>query len=115
MDKYTKTFREKVKPRMNHDTGEYRAVEPFRDAQQALRKTIFVKNEREQFFNEAYGDILSNLFTTWLMSEPHATKEREFLYCSAMALGEIKKRLVSIETYGNNMKYIAQEGAEEQQ
>jgi len=106
MQKYTKSFQEKVKPRMDHSTGEYKPVEPFKDAQQALRKSTFVKVEREQFFNDAYGDILSDLFTTWLMSEPHAVKEREFLYASAMALGEVKKRLVGIETYGKNMKFI---------
>jgi sulfatase maturation enzyme AslB (radical SAM superfamily) len=110
MDKYRKAFSEKVKPQMNHDTGEYK-VEPFRDAQNALRRATFVKTEREQFFNDAYGEILSDLFVTWLKSEPHAVKEREFLYASAMALGEVKARMINIETYGNNMKFIAQEGA----
>lgn len=112
MDKYRKAFNEKVKPKMNHTTGEYK-VEPFKDAQSALKHATFVKQEREQFFSDAYGEILSDFFVAWLKSEPHATKEREFLYASAMALGEVKNRLVHIETYGNNMKYIAQEGAEE--
>jgi hypothetical protein len=111
MDKYRKAFQEKVKPKMNHETGEMK-VEPFRDAQQALRRATFVKTEREMFFNDAYAEILCDLFVTWLKSEPHATKEREFLYASAMALGEVKSRMINIETYGNNMKFIEQEGSD---
>lgn len=106
MDKYRKVFHEKVKPKINHETGEYK-VEPFRDAQKSLAESSFVKMEREQFFNDAYASILADLFTAWLKSEPHATKEREFLYASAMALGEVKGRLIAIETYGANMQYMA--------
>jgi len=108
MDKYRKSFESKVKPKMNYESGEYK-VEPFRDSQLALNNVKFAIKEREQFFTEAYGEILSDLFIAWLKSEPHAVKEREFFYASAMALGEVKNKLVRIETFGANRKYIAQE------
>jgi len=105
MDKYRDGFYKKVKPRMDVESGEYK-IEPFRESQRALGRAQFVQREREQFFGEAYGDILADLFVAWLKSEPHATKEREFLYSSAMALGSIKEKLVAIEMYGNNQKFI---------
>jgi hypothetical protein len=107
MDKYRNGLEKKIKPKMNHETMEYK-VEPFRDAQVALGQAQFVQREREQFFNEAYSEILSDLFVAWLKSEPHCTKEREYLYSVAMALGSVKEKLVGIETYGNNVKYIQQ-------
>jgi hypothetical protein len=107
MDKYRNGLEKKIKPKMNHETMEYK-VEPFRDAQVALGQAQFVQREREQFFNEAYSEILSDLFVTWLKSEPHCNKEREYLYSVAMALGSVKEKLVGIETYGNNVKYIQQ-------
>ena len=105
MDKYKDNFNKRVKPRMNHDTGEY-IVEPFRDAQIALVKSQFATREREQFFGDAFGEILSDLFVQWLKTEAHCTKEREYLYHVAMALGSVKEKLVGIETYGANIKFI---------
>jgi hypothetical protein len=114
MDQYREAFRSKVKPRQNHEDGSYK-VEPFRDAQVALAKAHFVQRDREVFFSEAYGEILSDLFVAWLKSEPHATKEREYLYSTAMALGSVKEKLVRIETYGNNAKFIQQKSEEAEQ
>jgi len=104
MDKYKEEFTRRVKPKQQDD-GSYK-VEPFRDSQDALRNAEFSSREREVFFNEAYGSILADLFTAWLKTEPHAEKERQFLYCSAMALGSLKSKMIGIETYGNNVKYI---------
>jgi hypothetical protein len=111
MDKYKESFRSKVRPEQNHETGEY-GVQPFRDAQQALAKATFVQRDREVFMAEAYGEILSDLFIAWLKSQPHATKEREYLYSTAMALGSVKEKLIRIETYGNNVKFINQKSEE---
>jgi hypothetical protein len=118
MDKYRNGFEKKIKPRMDHTDGHMK-VEPFRDAQLALGRAQFVQREREQFFGEAYSEILADLFVEWLKTEPHAQKEREFLYHTAMALGSVKEKLVGIEMYGNNVKFmaqqnkVAQEGPEE--
>lgn len=114
MDKYRSSFEKKMKPKMNHETGEYK-VEPFRDAQIALGRAQFVQREREQFFGDAYGEILADLFVTWLQTEPHAQKEREYLYHTAMALGSVKEKLIGIEMYGNNVKFMAQQNKETQE
>lgn len=107
MEKYKKRFEEKVKPRVDHEDGELK-VNPFRDAQFALTRAAFVKQDREQFFSDAYADILTDLFVQWLKTEPHCTKEREYLYHVAMALGSVKERLVQIEQFGKNAAYIQQ-------
>lgn len=113
MDKYKEGFQKRVKPKMNHDTGEYK-VEPFRDAQVALVKSQFTNREREQFFNEAYSEILADLFVTWLKTEPHCSKEREYLYHTAMALGSVKEKLIGIEQYGTNMQFINKQKSQEE-
>ena len=105
MEKYKKRFEEKIKPKLDHEDGEMK-VNPFRDAQFALTKASFAKQDREQFFSDAYADILTQLFTQWLVTEPHCTKEREYLYPVAMALGSVKERLVQIEQFGKNAAYI---------
>jgi hypothetical protein len=117
MNKYKEGFKEKIKPKRNHETGEY-VVEPFRDAQFALARAAFAKRDRETFFTDAYTDILSDLFVAWLKTEPHCQKEREYLYSTAMALGSVKEKLLQYETYGANAEYFGkqketQEGVEE--
>jgi hypothetical protein len=115
MEQYKEAFTRRVKPKQQDD-GSYR-IDPFRDSQEALRHAEFSRREREVFFNEAYGAILADLFTAWLSTEPHAEKERQFLYCSAMALGSLKSKMIGIETYGANVKYInkqVQEGTDDE-
>jgi hypothetical protein len=114
MDKYRNGFEQKIKPRMDHSDGHMK-VEPFREAQVALGRAQFVQREREQFFGEAYSEILADLFVTWLKTEPHAQKEREFLYHTAMALGSVKEKLVGIEMYGNNVRFMAQQNKSAQE
>jgi len=114
MDKYKDGFQSRTKPRMNHETNEYK-VEPFRDAQIALGKAEFAVREREQFFGEAYSEILADLFVTWLKTEPHATKEREFLFHTAMALGSVKEKLIGIERFGANMQFLHKQKQQSQE
>jgi hypothetical protein len=116
MDKYRKNFNDKVKPKIDPVTKE-RIIEPFRDAQKALAVASFVKVDRNVFFDDAYSDILSDLFVTWLKTEPHAQKEREYLYHTAMALGSVKEKLIQYETYGFNTQYfpVAEQNEEEKE
>lgn len=114
MDKYRDGFEKKLKPRMDHTDGHMK-VEPFRDSQIALGRAEFVQREREQFFGEAYSEILADLFVTWLKTEPHCSKEREYLYHTAMALGSVKEKLVGIEMYGKNMQYINKQNQDNKQ
>jgi hypothetical protein len=116
MDKFKQGFKEKIKPKFNPQTGD-KTVEPFRDAQVALAKAAFARQEQETFFNDAYVDILTELFVAWLRTEPHCQKEREYLYHSAMALGSVKEQLIKYQTYGANAAYFnppkSSEGEEE--
>jgi hypothetical protein len=113
MKKYKAGIDKKVKPQLQTD-GSYRPG-PFSDAKTALAKATFSKKERDEFFTEAYGDILSDLFMKWLNTEAHCTKEREYLYHVAMGLGSVKERLIQIETYGFNQEYIDQSHLEDEE
>ena len=63
------------------------------------------------FFESAYGDILVQYFIEWLKTEPHENKTREFIYNSALALGDVKAKMVQYEMYGRNIPYM--EGTED--
>ena len=96
MDKYRKAAEKKLTQKVHPDTL----------AREALVNSEFASRERESFFNDAYGDVLTDLFIEWLKTEPHENKSREFLYSTAMALGSVKERLLQIETYGKNIPEI---------
>jgi hypothetical protein len=61
---------------------------------------------RTQFFNEAYGEILFDLFLRWCQTELHEKELREALYQNTLALGSIKVKLQEYENYANNIEYI---------
>ena len=96
MDKYRKAAEKKLTNKVHPDSL----------AREALVNAEFSAQEREVFFNDAYGDILVDLFIEWLKTEPHETKSREFLFSTALALGSVKERLLAIETYGRNIPHI---------
>lgn len=103
MEKYNKAAKRTFKPKMDHQSGEYKAS-PFAESQAALTRAVFASKEKDEFFTEAYADILVDLFTQWLQTEPHCTKEREYMYHVAMGLGSVKERLIRIETFGFNQE-----------
>ena len=96
MNKYKEAAEKKLTNKVHPDTL----------ARKALVDSEFASRERENFFNEAYGDILVDYFIKWLQTEPHETKSREFLYAAAMGLGDVKAKLIAIETYGRNIPHI---------
>lgn len=113
MQKYNKGVKRRHKPTRDEETGEVK-LNPFVQAQQALQSAAFSRGDREEFFTDAYGDIMVELFEAWLKTEPHCTKEREYLYHVAMALGSVKQRLVNIEMYGHNVQHqMDQDSTEE--
>jgi len=79
---------------------------PINEGQQALAKAAFASQEKEFFFNDAYADILADLFVKWLKTSHHEKETREYLYATAMALGSVKEKLIAIETFGKNIPYI---------
>ena len=92
MDKYRKTAEKKLK-------GQH----PDLIAKEALVRAEFSSRQREEFFEDAYGELLVEYFINWLKTDPHETKTREFIYNSALALGDVKARLIQYETYGKNI------------
>jgi len=97
MDKYRKQGEKSLNAKKTH---------PDVIAKEALVKATFASREREEFFDIAYGEILVDYFMAWLGTEPHENKTREFIYNSALGLGDVRKRLVAYETFGKNMQYI---------
>lgn len=74
------------------------------------------QKERAEFFDEAYGEILFDLFLAWAGSEPKNVTEREHMYRTVIALGSVKEKLVGYETYGKNLPYLYESRvAEEEQ
>ena len=61
---------------------------------------------RTQFFDEAYGEILFDLFIRWCQTELEEKDLRESLYQNALALGSVKSKLISYENYAANVPYI---------
>ena len=96
MEKYRKAAEKKLTNK----------VHPDQLAKEALVNAEFSSREREVFFDKVYGDLLVEYFINWLKTEPHENKTREFIYNSALALGDVKARLINFETYGKNIPII---------
>jgi len=96
MEKYKKAAEKKFTNKVHPDVL----------AKQALVNAEFAKLERNEFFDDAYGEILTTYFLHWLKTEPHETKTREFIYNSALALGDVRQKLVEYETLGKNIQYM---------
>ena len=95
MEKYRKTAEKTLK-----------GIHPDLKAKEALVRAEFSSRMREEFFTEAYGELLVEYFVNWLKTDPHETKTREFIYNSALALGDVKSRLIQYETYGKNIPHL---------
>ena len=98
MDKYRKPAEKKLK-----------GMHPDVQAKEALVKASFASQEREKFFEEAYGELLVEYFINWLKTEPHENKTREFIYNSALALGDVKQKLIGYEVYGKNIPMMGED------
>ena len=108
MDKYRQGVDKQVRAKKSFDQGG-KPLLPINEGQQALIKSEFANREKETFFNDAYADILGDLFVQWLRTAHHEKETREYLYATAMALGSVKDKLIKIETYGKNIPYLQQE------
>ena len=92
MDKYRKPAEKMLK-----------GIHPDLKAKEALVRASFASQQKEEFFNEAFGEIMVDYFMAFIKTEPHETKTREFIYNSILALGDVKKRLTNYEMYGKNI------------
>ena len=109
MDKYKATAEKRLSNTKSYGN---RKIHPEELARRAHVQGKFAARERDEFFDEAYGDILVDLFLQWLKTEPHETKSREFLYATAMALGSVKEKMINIETYGKNVPIMKENESE---
>ena len=98
MDKYRKTAEKKLK-----------GVHPDLIAKEALVKAEFSSREREQFFEDAFGELMVEYYINWLRTDPHEVKTREFIYNSALALGDVKSKLIAYETFGKNIPHLEED------
>ena len=105
-----KTYREAAEKKLaNESVYGKKKVHPQELARMAHVEGGFATKEREEFFDKAFGEILVDYFEAWLRTEPHEAKAREFLYDSAMALGDVRSRLIMKETYGNNVPHLEED------
>ena len=101
MDKYRKTAEKKLK-------GQH----PDIIAKEALVRAEFSSRQREEFFEDAYGELLVEYFINFLKTEPHEHKTREFIYNSCLSLGDVKSKLIQYETYGKNIPIMEDNDAQ---
>ena len=106
MDKYRQTAEKRLGNKKSY--GNHK-IHPDELARQAHVKGHFAVKEREDFFDEVYGEVLVDYFLEWLKTESHETKTREFLYSSAMALGSVKEKMISFEMYGKNIPHLQED------
>ena len=106
MDKYRQTAKKRLGNKKSY--GNHK-IHPDELARQAHVKGHFAAKEREDFFDEVYGEVLVDYFLEWLRTESHETKTREFLYSSAMALGSVKEKMINFEMYGKNIPHLQED------
>ena len=106
MDKYRQTAEKRLGNKKSY--GNHK-IHPDELARQAHVKGHFASKEREDFFDEVYGEVLVDYFLEWLRTESHETKTREFLYSSAMALGSVKEKMINFEMYGKNIPHLQED------
>lgn len=95
MDKYKAPAEKKLK-----------GIHPDLQAKEALVKAEFSDRMKEEFFNEAFGELMMDYYLRFMGTEPHEHKSREFIYSCVLALGDVKQRLTQYETYGANVKIM---------
>jgi len=106
LDKYRQTAEKRLGNKKSY--GNHK-IHPDELARQAHVKGHFAVKEREDFFDEVYGEVLVDYFLEWLKTESHETKTREFLYSSAMALGSVKEKMINFEMYGKNIPHLQED------
>jgi hypothetical protein len=102
-DKKLDAFRKVVRDRFPATVTPERAAQ---NAQDAVVRGSFADQMKEQFFDQAFGEVLADVFMAWLKTESHCVKEREFLYATAMALGSVKGKLIDFSNLGKNTSYL---------
>ena len=100
MEKYRNVGEKKLANRKSHGNH---STHPQVLAKQAHSEGEFTSRVLDEFFTEAFGEILVDYFVEWLKTDPHETKTREHLYSCAMGLGSVREKLIQKQTYGRNV------------
>jgi hypothetical protein len=106
MEKYRESAEKRLGNKKSY--GNHK-IHPEELARMAHVKGHFAAKERDEFFDEVYGEVLVDYFIEWLKTDPHETKTREFLYSSAMALGSVKEKMTNFEMYGKNIPHLMED------
>ena len=62
--------------------------------------------EREAFFNEAYAEIMLDLFLRWAQTQLEEKELRESLYQNVLALGAVSGKLAEYSQYSRNAPFL---------
>ena len=92
MDKYKAPAEKRLK-----------GIHPDLKAKEALVRAEFSSRMKEEFFNDAFGELMTDYYLKFMSTEPHEHKSREFIYSCVLALDDVKQRLTQYETYGANV------------
>jgi len=79
--------------------------EQDRSERHAVSMGDFSNKEQTSFWNEAYGDILFDVFKAWLNTSHDDSGQREYLFNTAMALGQVREKLAGMSHVSNNIRY----------
>ena len=109
MDKHRETAEKRLGNKKSY--GNHK-IHPEELARRAHVKGHFAAKERDEFYDEVYGEVLVYYFIEWLKTEPHETKSREFLYSAAMAMGSVKEKMIGFEMYGKNVPHLLEDDDE---
>lgn len=69
--------------------------------------------ERTAFFDEAYAEIMLDLFMRWCQTELGEVSLRESLYQNVLALGAVRNKLVEYDQYGRNAPFLMENDEDE--
>ena len=69
--------------------------------------------ERQAFFDEAYAEIMLDLFMRWCQTNLHEVELRESLYQNVLALGSVKGKLMEYQQYARNAPFLMENDEEE--
>ena len=89
-------------------------TDPTLQYRKALLNAHFATEAQTDFMDDAYGDILVDLFKKWVETNPHEEKTREYLYSVAQGLGFVREKMAAYELAGKNAEFLNQEKPKEE-
>lgn len=72
------------------------------------------QQKKDQFFDEAYAEILLDLFMRWCQTDLQEGQLRESLYQNVLALGAVRGKLAEYQMYGRNASFLGMEEGDDE-